>query len=136
MGSLGFNVMLGLLGGNEESVKAFNSGVGKTIVSLSIGDDNALHFAFEDGTKFKVFDDGQSCCEDRYMRTDDDLAYYVGAQLLGVEVSFAPNETDEYGLEHEVQFVKMQTSKGVFTLANHNEHNGYYGGFLLRAEVE
>jgi hypothetical protein len=57
--------MLGLLGGDEESAKAFRRCIGKTIV-------------------------------------------------------------------HEVAFLEVTTDRGVFQMKNHNEHNGYYGGFLIR----
>jgi len=136
MGHLGLGVMLGMLGGNADSVAAFTGAVGKTIAALRLGDDDALHFKFSDGSKMKLSDEGQSCCENRYMRTDDNLAEYVGAKLLGAEIKEAPNVEDEYDEEHEVQFLEVQTDRGVFTMASHNEHNGYYGGFLIRAAVE
>ena len=109
---------------------------GKRIKSLSLGDDDALHFEMVDGSKFKFYDDGQSCCESRYMRTDDTLSDFVGATFTGAEVKDAPSvKDDDYG-EHEVQFLEIQTDRGVFTMASHNEHNGYYGGFLIRADSE
>jgi len=135
MGRPGMGVMLGMLGGNADSVAAFTDAVGKTIAALRLGDDDALHFEFSDGSKMKLSDEGQSCCENRYMRTDDNLADYVGAKLLGAEIKEAPNEADEYG-EHEVQFLEVKTDRGVFTMASHNEHNGYYGGFWIVAAVE
>lgn len=135
MGQPGMGVMLGMMGGNAESVAAFTGAVGKVIAALRLGDDDALHFEFSDGSKMKLSDEGQSCCEARYMRTDDNLADYVGAKLLGAEIKEAPNEPDEYG-EHEVQFLEVKTDRGVFTMASHNEHNGYYGGFWIQARTE
>lgn len=136
MSQLGMGVMIKMLGGNADSASAFSASLGKTITALTLGDDDALHFEFGDGTKMRLFDDGQSCCESRYMRTDDDLSYFVGAQLLDAEIKDAPNvEDDEYGA-HEVQFLEVKTSKGCFTMASHNEHNGYYGGFAIRAALE
>ncbi len=132
--SLGFGVLISHLAGNEDSVKSFSGSINKTIVALSISDD-ALHFTFDDGSKIKLFDDGQSCCENRYMRTDDELSYYIGSQLLGAEIKDAPSIECNYG-EHEVQFLEVQTSKGVFTLSSHNEHNGYYGGFSIKCDIE
>jgi hypothetical protein len=128
-------VMINYLAGNADSVDAFTAAINKTITALSLGDDDALHFAFDDGSKIKLFDDGQSCCESRYMRTDDNLADYVGAQLLGAEIKEAPSVPAEYE-EHEVQFLEVRTSKGCFTMTSHNEHNGYYGGFSIRAAKE
>ena len=127
--------MLGMLGGNAESVAAFTGAVGKTIAALRLGDDDALHFEFSDGSKMTLRDEGQSCCEHRYMLTDDNLADYVGAKLLGAEIKQAPDIETEYDT-HEVQFLEVQTDRGVFTMASHNEHNGYYGGFWIVAAVE
>ena len=66
------------------------------------------------------------------MRTDDDLSDYQGSTLLDFELKDALNMEDKYG-DHEVQFLDVKTSNGVFQMANHNEHNGYYGGFWIVA---
>lgn len=129
----GIGVMLSYLGGNESSVNAFKGALNKEIAALELKDEELL-FTFSDGSKIKLFDDGQSCCEHRYMTTDDDLPYYVGSVLMDADIADAPSIEDEYG-EHEVQFLKVKTSKGVFTIESHNEHNGYYGGFSIRAAV-
>lgn len=111
----------------------FTAALGKTITALRLDDEmNELRFEFSDGTKLTLFDNGQSCCEHRYMRTDDNLDEYVGAQLMGAEIKDAPCVDDRYGV-HEIQFLEVQTDRGVFTMASHNEHNGYYGGFCLVA---
>lgn len=62
-------------------------------------------------------------------------ADFVGAKLLGAEVKPAPNIPDEY-CKHEVEFLDVKTDKGVFQMASHNEHNGYYSGFAIRAALE
>lgn len=129
---LGIGVMIQSLGGNEETVNAVKSSLGKVIEKVSLTN-NKLIFKFTDDTELKIFDNGQSCCESRYMRTDDDLTDYNGSTLLDFELKRAPNIVDEYG-DHEVQFLDVRTSKGVFQMANHNEHNGYYGGFWIVAE--
>ena len=36
---------------------------------------------------------------------------------------------------HEIQFLDVKTDKGIFQMANNNEHNGYYGGFLIEART-
>lgn len=135
MSNLGIGVMLQNLCGNADSVAAFTGAIGKTIAALQLGADDALHFEFSDGTKMRLSDEGQSCCETRYMRTDDNLTDYVGAKLLGAEIKEAPSIQYEYGA-HEVQFLEVLTDKGVFTMASHNEHNGYYGGFAIVAATE
>lgn len=89
-------------------------------------------FKFTDGTGLKMFDDGQSCCESRYMVTSDDLTEYENTTLLDFELKDAPDIENEFDC-HEVQFLDVKTSKGIFQIANHNEHNGYYGGFWIVA---
>jgi hypothetical protein len=115
--------------------KTFKKFIGKTIVQVHLDpDDNSLKFKFSDNTQLKVYDDGQSCCEYRYMRTDDNLNDFVGSVLLGCEVKSSQCiEEANYSYYHEVQFFEVRTSKGWFTMCSHNEHNGYYGGFSLKS---
>ena len=132
---LGLGVMVKTLCGNEITVKAVTSSLGKVIKQVGLKtDDNILVFEFTDGTGLRMFDGGQSCCEVRYMVTDDDLTEFYGATLLDFEIKSAPNIEDQYG-EHEVQFLDVKTDKGIFQMANHNEHNGYYGGFWIEAQL-
>jgi hypothetical protein len=107
--------------------EVFTAAIGKTIKEVKIVD-NSLLFTFDRGYRMRIYDCGQNCCEIRYMTTDDDLSYFAGAKLLGAELKDAPNVPHEWGV-HEVQFLEIKTDKGVFAVANHNEHNG----FLLRA---
>ena len=132
MSQLGVGVMLRMLGGNEESAGAMQAAIGKTIATVALEGDSVLAFTFDDGTRLRLTDTGQSCCESRYMRTDDDLSGFVGATLLGAEVRPAPSIATEYG-DHDVEFLVIETSKGAFTMSNHNEHNGYYGGLSIEA---
>lgn len=133
MSNLGIGVMLGMLSGNEESARTFQAHMDKEIKDLGIVD-NALLFTFADDSKMKLFDDGQSCCESRHMNTDDDLSYYIGAALQGAEVREGPNkDEDDWGEVVESEFLIVSTSKGQLTVVNYNAHNGYYGGFLIRA---
>ncbi len=124
--------MIQSLGGNESTINAIKSSLGKVIEKVTL-DNNELLLKFTDGTGLKMFDAGQSCCESRYMSTDDSLDDHVNATLLDFELKNAPNMEDEYG-DHEIQFLDVKTSNGVFQMANHNEHNGYYGGFWIVAE--
>lgn len=133
MGNLGMGVMIGVLGGNEETVNAVKASIGKTIENVCM-DSDMLIFKFTDGTKLKMWDGGQSCCENRYMMTDDDLTYFAGAKLMGFEIKDAP-DIEDGGECHEVQFLDVTTDKGVFQMATHNEHNGYYGGFWIVART-
>jgi hypothetical protein len=131
--NLGFSVMLNMLFGDNETPEAIKSSLNKVIKTVALVE-NELQFTFEDDTLLRIFDDGQSCCESRYMVTADELQDYVGATLLNFELKEAPNMEDEYG-DHEVQFLDVITNKGVFQMANHNEHNGYYGGFSICARL-
>jgi len=88
MGQIGLGAMIHhLCGGSEHSATEY---YGRTICGAEIVD-NRLRLTLDGGKKIEVWDNGQSCCESRYMRTD----------------------------------------KGFITITNHNEHNGYYGGFGL-----
>ena len=131
----GMGVLLGILGGNHETVSSIKSVLGNTIEKVWLDEkDNELKFKFTNGVGIRIWDDGQSCCEYRYMVTADDLTEYQNAKLLDFELKDAPNGEDEYG-EHEIQFLDVKTDKGVFQMANHNEHNGYYGGFWIVARL-
>lgn len=136
MSQLGFSVMLNMLMGGDRGASKLQASLNKKIAKLELqsGDPDRLYFEFEDGENMSLRDDGQSCCEHRYMTTDDDLPHYVGAELLGIEVADGPDAEDEYGECHEQQFLRINTSKGVLVVVTHNEHNGYYGGFSLVVE--
>jgi len=105
--------------------------VGKEIAGVTLLD-SRLHFVFTDKTEIYITDSARFCCETRYMTTDDELDSFVGAKLFGLEVKDAPGMDDADGVE--VQFLEIQTSKGALTMVNHNEHNGYYGGFCITVE--
>jgi hypothetical protein len=127
---LGLGVMLAMMGGNEKSVNAFLQIKDKKIAALALENDDLI-FTMEDGAKAAIYDGGQSCCEERYMHTDDDLQAFVGATLISAEVRDAPDIEDDRGEVHEVAFLIVTTSLGAFTVETHNEHNGYYGGFAI-----
>lgn len=130
---LGMGVMIGMLSGNKEAVETIQASLGKTIANLELKEDDRLYFTFTDGSGMVVFDDGQSCCESRYMRTDDRLSDALGAVLLNLEVRDGPVESGDYG-SHDIQFLLVTTRKSVLTFSSHNEHNGYYGGFWIVAK--
>lgn len=137
--NLGIGVMIGVLANDGTSGLALDSAIGKVISKIELDDGSdpqVLRFVFSDGWKIKMWDSGQSCCEARYMTTDDNLDDYIGATLLGAEIKDVPGHEDEYGEVHEIQFLDIKTSRGVFQMVNHNEHNGYYGGFCLEIATE
>lgn len=128
MSNLGMGVMLNHLAGNEETVEAYKAALEKKITNAVLSD-NELVLTFEDSSRLRFFDDGQSCCESRYMVTDDDLSDLVGHTFIGAELKEAPDA--EGGEVHEVQFLEIRTDANSVVLSNHNEHNGYYGGFAV-----
>lgn len=130
--NLGLGVMIGIMGGNKETVEAIKASLNKTIAIVYLDqDDNRLIFEFTDNTTLRIWDGGQSCCESRYMTTDDNLSEHYGATLLDFELKSA--DVIQGSDVHEIQFLDVKTSNGVFQMVNHNEHNGYYGGFYIQA---
>jgi hypothetical protein len=131
-------VMLSMLSDRSETGRAVQHAIGKRIASVALAkeaDLEALRITFDDGTTVELWDDGQSCCESRYMTCDDDLASFAGATIVAISERAADDAEpeDEYGNCHEVSFLVVETDRGTITVATHNEHNGYYGGFALSA---
>jgi len=119
---------------NDKSADAIKSCLNKKIAGVDVSD-SSLNITFEGGQILSVWDGGQSCCESRYMTCDDDVSSFVGDKLVDMEMMVADNvEENGYGC-HEIQFLNVKTNKGVFQVATHNEHNGYYGGFAIRAQL-
>jgi len=114
--------------------------VGAKLLSLGLRD-NQLLLTFYNGQVLTVCDARQSCCENRFLHTDDDLEYYSGATFLGMEHRKVRSQEEEVlrilgGAQNagggdviEIEFLIVRTSKGEFTVETHNEHNGFYGGF-------
>lgn len=88
-----------------------------------------------------AIDDEACCCESwGYFLTEDDTSKFVGAALLGVEVTdtnrstktfdndFAGDEdTNVYIDDGDVLFVDIRTDRGTLQFVAYNAHNGYYG---------
>jgi len=135
MSNLGLGVMIQMLGGNAETVAAVNYAVGKRIESVSMCLDT-LEIELNDGRSVHVSDEGQSCCERRYMTCDDDLPSFAGATIAAIETRDVPPIADDDNECHDVQFLVVTTDKGAITCSTHNEHNGYYGGFSIQARLQ
>ena len=123
---------------DARSTEAFLKVVGKKIMGVTL-EDGGLRLSFGSQGTLVVSDEGQSCCEDRYMTTDDTLGDYVGGNLVNIEIKPVPIPmigADEGGDCHDIEFVEVTTTKGAFVLVTHNEHNGYYGGFDVCARYE
>lgn len=125
-----------------ETWAKFTEIAGLTIKHVRMGGDQlVIEFnerRFHEHRTLVIADNGQSCCERRYMVCDDDLSGHEGGSLVAINTdapgSQPDEEEDSYGC-HEVRFVKVQTTKGSFTLCTHNEHNGYYGGFSIEVKL-
>ena len=129
--NLGTGVMLHhLLGGSENSSdKYYNKIIEKCYFDK---EEDKIHIEFKDGVKIVIWDNGQSCCESRYITCDDNLEDLVNQKLIKIEVKdFKEKEDSEWGGVHEQAFVEIATNKDSVTFCTHNEHNGYYGGFAL-----
>jgi hypothetical protein len=109
--------------------------LGRPIEAVTQQDD-VLSIRFVGGGALRIWDDGQSCCENRYMTTDDELDTFVGAKVVNLEEVAGPDQEGSYGDSHEQMFVKLQTTAGTITMVTHNEHNGYYGGFYVATRWE
>jgi len=115
----------------RKGFETFNGCVGKNINKIYLDDNDRLIFEFADGVWMALIDDGQSCCESRYMSTDDNFVEFEGAKLLDIELKDWDDVSENDYIVHEIQFLDIKTDKGIFTIANHNEHNGYYSGFVI-----
>lgn len=122
----------------EETKEAMEATAGQVINSAyideEIGEDGALVITFQNGAVLHIRDTARSCCESRYMTCEDDLTQFKGATLKDIIVEDGPTK-ETWGEPHEIQFLRVHTSNGVFTVETHNEHNGYYGGFWLVANL-
>lgn len=109
---------------------------GKEIRTVVIKGESEVKINFTDGHTLSLQDNRQSCCESRYISTDDDVNSFgwIGATLLDVVVADGPEIRDKMDV-HATQFLRVYTSKGVIVFVNHVEHNGYYGGFEIEATV-
>jgi hypothetical protein len=91
---------------------------------------------------YVLIDNGQSCCESwGYFASEDDLNYYVGAELQEINLTDTASNKEKVkesgyydGDSGGIQFVDFVTDKGTFQLAVYNSHNGYYGHGIVVAK--
>jgi len=125
--SMGIGAMIHYLGGG--STESANKFYGRKIKAAKMVDDKFI-ITFAGGSEIAIGDNGQSCCESRYMTCDDNPADLVGGKLRSIEVK--KYEEDEKSDEpHEIAFLEVATETTSITFCTHVEHNGYYGGFGL-----
>lgn len=128
MSNAGIGAMLHMLGGG--SPKNPDDYYGKKILDAKFIN-NEILIIFDDGVKIKIWDDVQSCCEYRYITTDDKIESLVGQTLIEIRTKEVADQKTKYDEVHEIVFIEIQGSQSVVTFCTHNEHNGYYGGFGL-----
>lgn len=111
--------------------------LGLRIVEASL--DEGLKLTCANGWVITLNDEGQSCCESRYITCDDDVGSLVGGVFYGVRKCVTGREweddEDDDDEVHDVVFIDVVTSVGSITLCTHNEHNGYYGGFSVTIRI-
>lgn len=107
----------------------------RKVVTNVVLQDDEVKITLEDGSVLTLHDDGQSCCETRYLTTDDDARGFLATHFLDVFRSDIEVTNDEYGDPHEITFLRIQFGCGTLVVSAHNEHNGYYGGFSIRARL-
>ena len=126
MSNLGLGVMINMLGGGSpHEPKEY---IGKTIKEAKFETD--IFITFTDGIKIRISDEGQSCCEHRYITTDDEVSSLNGGVLVSIDLQDGDGIEKDYDV-HDTMFLKIQTDKTCATFVTHNEHNGYYGGFSI-----
>jgi hypothetical protein len=106
----------------KEVSNAFDGFIIRTdLQSIEIGIDNYIN-----------------CCEQwGYFISEDDISYFIGAELLGVSVvdnalnvlsieksSEYENQLSDY--EASFMFVNFETNRGLLQFVVYNAHNGYY----------
>ena len=119
----------------EVSNEAISRCLGKEIRCVDLDErTNEIRIWFYDGPVLVIRDAGQSCCEHRYISTDDCVDEIYG-DLISIDT--VPVETVERGSfdVQECVFLKLVTNNGTSTFKCYNLHNGYYGGFDIEAIV-
>ena len=138
----GMGVLAQMLAGDDETPRVLCKAQGKVVKTIVKAErerqcgemGEGIDITFEDGYRIVIYDAGQSYCEERYMVIEENLDDYIGMKFLGALVKEGKTEKDEEYCEvHEVQFLELQFDKCFLHIANHNEHNGCYGGFWIVA---
>lgn len=108
----------------------YESLYGKEICYGEIDSDRII-LEFSDGTRVKIFDDAEYCCETRYITCDDDIKVLFGQKLVNFKIKNYTCKSNSCHNDHEEVFIDIQTDQDCITFTSHNEHNGYYSGFDL-----
>ncbi len=100
----------------------------------------------EKATYYFLIDQDQCCCESfGYLSTPDDFNDFVGADLLSIKRVTVNDCVKQNDLEErmnqefdpaQTMFINIETSNGLLQLAAYNEHNGYYGHYVIMGRLE
>lgn len=117
----------------------FNDFYGKVIKSCAfvyrghMDTEVGLVISFEDDTFLEIFDSGQLCCELRFMSCSDVLGDLVGHTFNSINMkTLGSDGSDPF---YDVAFLEIKAGDEIVTITNHNQHNGYYGGFNLVVNI-
>ena len=100
----------------------------------------------EKATYYFLIDQDQCCCESfGYLSTPDDFNDFIGADLLSIKRVTVNDCVKQNDLEErmnqkfdpaQTMFINIETSNGLLQLAAYNEHNGYYGHYVIMGRLE
>lgn len=128
--------MFAMIAGEPKGLFDESAILGKTIDSITLDKkEDIIRIAIDGGPRVIIRDEGGEGSEERYISTDDNLQAFSGARYLGSEIR-EPQDLGEADWYHEVQFFVIKTDRGNLTFESHNKHNGFYGGFLIRARLD
>lgn len=108
---------------------------GTTIHDIRLVNDTIKLYYSDLKTQVEIFDAGQTCCENRYITTDDELNYYKKALIKSIELVDRGSTEENKFMDHDLQFLRIHTDKGTIVFETHNIHNGYYGGFNIEGKI-
>jgi hypothetical protein len=132
MSDLGIGAMLNRLGGysSQNPSDYYGRVIMRAEMGRRGGESSSVDIVFEDGSAIYLYDTARSCCESRWMETDDDLSELSGEELTGIDIRTVPDKDGADGVL-ECQFLLIHTNRSTATIKSYNEHNGYYGGIDL-----
>lgn len=142
MKQLGFGVINKLFGDGNKTALSLQAALGHTISGVVLQGDELILVGLNNGQTLRITDEGQSCCERRYITTDADLPSYIGRKIVDFQLRSTTavedagfDNDDGYEDCHEMQVLVIVTDEGNIDFVTHNEHNGYYGGFSISASI-
>lgn len=116
---------------------------GATIVDALLSEDQeGLVITLDNDQEIRITGQ-QSCCEQRYMHTEDNLSSLRGQKFMGIRIKKAAHplslelgplqraNTDEENSSLMVQFLEIATDGAGLAFAHYNQNNGYYSQMEL-----